>query len=473
MASRLALRPAASARRTISLCSCDYISQGLPRCYGTVTNTRSSVGQIPSALDIPDTPRYSQTTSTTSTAVTNTRKDDSVRLDTTSGRPSVLVSKEAAARTPLVHKIHILGEDIKSKWIAHALSEVHDQVELMAWTGRKTRYTNIRDRVRNKPVEANRTLTATTQQEKDPEPIKHLIVTGSGSQAKQSIHKVKDRLDENSTVCLMSHGLGVLEDVRNSFFRAKRSRPDFLLGHMNHTLQLSRDNWAVEYVKRGAMKLTTPYAIDPTEENPDRVEQRVNFVKTLQTASVVNASLEKYDTWLRAKLPSLVYSAVAEPVSVMMGVPIKDLVHHPPARSIMGRLLKEIQKVLLKMPEVRGSQLISRFAQDLNAQNVLQGYIHRGRDRSTMTYQQCIDKGVPTDAKYLNGYFYKKGRKLGVYMPSHRLVWTVVEAKHGSAIYEANTLVPFEATSLPAVEEHRLRTTESLRKTYRKGRRTE
>ncbi|PFH62507.1 hypothetical protein XA68_13246 [Ophiocordyceps unilateralis] len=118
---------------------------------------------------------------------------------------------------PRVHKVHIIGEDEKAKFMAHALCDIYDSVELLGWRRHvPTKYRNIstgRRQTRQPTLLQRNTVPKRVYAPSDSSHIDLLVVTGPGVHAATALDSVKHRINEKSTVCLMSEGLGVLEDA--------------------------------------------------------------------------------------------------------------------------------------------------------------------------------------------------------------------------------------------------------------------
>lgn len=370
--------------------------------------------------------------------------------------PAVLLPPEAA-KSPTVHKIHILGEDERSRFIAHALSGVYDSVELLGWrTNMPSKYRNIRksrSNARHAPstVEANAGLPAQPRVETKDDRIDQLLVTGRAHEVVTSINSIRDRVDENTTICLMHEGLGVLEDVRRKFFEGSHLSPKFVLGHMSHRLVFHRNSNSVRRLKSGDTRL----ALGPG--NDQSTDASLPMVTSLRESRDLRSTLTPYDQWLRFKLPSVIFDTVVEPVCVLLEMTYQGLLQNMPAQRIMHSLLTEIIRVVDQMPEVEGSAVVRNFMHGKSIHKVLHENILAKRFSPSQLMLQ-VDKGLPTDIDYLNGYFLRRGRELGLDLRVNAMVRDMIKAKHSQAIERLNSYVPLEETSIPSHLTHRYRT---------------
>ena len=382
--------------------------------------------------------------------------------------PSVLLPPEAA-KSPSVHKIHILGDDERSRFIAHALSGVYDSVEMLGWKrgssisaspSPSSRYRNIyksRNGNQRKMKLEHLSVTPKAITRDDNSHIDQLLVAGPGHEAVEALQSVKHRVDRDTAVCLMTNGLGVLEEVRARLFQETESSPSFVLGHMSHRLALDRRTNSVRELRYGMTQLTFADSGTRLGKDVEKTESRTDFVRTIEGVKDLNSSLTPFDKWLRFKLPSVILDSVVEPVCVLMEIPYAGLQRNPAARRMMQRLLAEIVSVVDNMPEVEGSATIRDFIRGNRIQQYIYSRIMARRSASSDLARQ-IQNGLPTDIDYLNGFFIRRGHQLGIQTPTNLMIRDMIKAKHSLAIERLNSYIPVEETSVPSHLSFRYRT---------------
>ncbi|PHH86989.1 hypothetical protein CDD83_9459 [Cordyceps sp. RAO-2017] len=363
-----------------------------------------------------------------------------------------------AAKHRTVHKIHILGNDESSKYIAHALSGVYDSVEHIGdKAATSSKYRNIQtpnfeERGRAYFVERSSVEPQTVAQA-DRSRIDELVVTGEAHEAVRALQSVKNRVDDKTTVCLMTAGLGVLDDVKRKIFEGSQEKPNFVLGHMSHRLVFHRKHNSVKALKNGDTRLTRPdlsswdgsrghEATEPPESPP-------NLVKSWQDAKDLRSSMTTYDRWLHFKLPSVLFDSVVEPVCVLLDTPYKGLLNNRAAQRVMYNLITEILSVVDRMPEVANSEVIRNFTHGTGVRRFLFTRILAKRSQPSRL-NRLIEYGLPNDIEYLNGYFLRRAKKLGLEVPVNRMIRDMVKAKQAQAIKKLNSHVPIEETSIPS-----------------------
>lgn len=381
--------------------------------------------------------------------------------------PSVHLSPEVAKSSPSEYKIHILGEDVRSKFIAHALSSVYDSVEMIGYKfGPSSRYSHIQKMSKmqsNKPKRtlAPNRLASWKMADADDSHIDQLIVTGKGYEAVPSIEAVKHRIDENTTVCLMNEGLGVLEDVRQQIFKGSDKTPTFLLGHMTHRLAYNDHFNAVRLVKPGQMKITSMdhAGLSIPEPGPSRLNQ--NLLDSLRVAKDLKIQSSPLDDWLCFKLPSVIFGCVVEPICVLLDVPYEEILPNPQARRMMLLLLDEIAVVMEHLPELSGSAVVQEYLRGGRLRWLLYKAI-RGKGPAPSELVKRIQKGQPSELRHLNGYFLRRAERFGLNMANNRMMAEMVAAKEEQAKRNLQGHIPFIETSLPSDLERQHRTTQAI-----------
>ncbi|KAF5702195.1 2-dehydropantoate 2-reductase [Fusarium globosum] len=367
--------------------------------------------------------------------------------------PSVVIPAEAAKSGP-VHKIHILGEDVRSRFIAHALCSVYDSVETVPFREMpKSRYRNIEkvqpERTRkNAYVEKN---AAMPESDAVPQPdrshIDELIVTGRGFEAVKAIASVKDRIDDKTSICLLNDGMGVLEQVREQLFNGTQPEPNFYLGHMSHALAFNRNRESVKELRSGRTVFTkADPVLNAEKELYIPVEQQPSMMHSLRRVKELNTTFSNYEHWLRFKLPSVMFTAAVEPVCVLLDLSYQGLLENGNAQRMMNKLLGEMAIVTENMPEVQNSPDLIKFLRGEG----LKKFCYRriaGKSKAPSDLLTRINKGLQTDINYQNGYFLKRARILGIDTPSNQLMVQMIKARRIEQNKRLRSFIPIQEAS--------------------------
>ncbi|KAM0417368.1 hypothetical protein ACHAPT_012602 [Fusarium lateritium] len=318
----------------------------------------------------------------------------------------------------------------------------------------KSRYRYVEkaqpDRTRSSSYAQRNAALAEEPDTPDDSHIDQLVVTGRGFEAVKAIASVKDRVDENTSICLMNDGMGVLEQVREKIFKGTNSEPNFLLGHMSHALVFNRNRGSVKELKAGRTVLTRADAMLQTTKDLHASVDRADLMQSLQLATALKASTSPYDRWLKFKLPSMIFTAAVEPVCVLLDLPYNGLLNNRSAQKMMNKLLDEMAMVVGNLPEIRGSTELLTFLQGEG----LKRFCYRritGKSMAPSDLVKRIEKGLQTDMNYQNGYFLKRANTLGIDMPTNKLMVQMVKARRAEAMEKRNAFIPVQEASIESI----------------------
>ncbi|KAJ2961293.1 hypothetical protein NQ176_g11004 [Zarea fungicola] len=283
--------------------------------------------------------------------------------------------------------------------------------------------------------------------------IDELVVSSTTAEgAMEALEAVKHRVDQDTTVCLMSDGLGVLEDVRQKLFSVPEREPTFLLGHMGHKFVYNRNFDSVRQLRNGVWNITSVQreggaAVMSTDQ--PQVRTQTNFVRSLQEAKLLHTKYTPYDSWFRYKLPTILFDSVVEPVCLLLEVPYSSLLQNASARKLINSLLEEILLVVQNMPEIGRSESQHDLLDLDRAQKVLYRAI-LGKRAQESSLVRDIRRGVPVNVDYLNGYFLRRAHTFNMELPTNKMMLNLVKAKHAFSQEKSDAYIPVEETSIGA-----------------------
>ncbi|PHH76420.1 hypothetical protein CDD82_3999 [Ophiocordyceps australis] len=366
--------------------------------------------------------------------------------------PPVLTSSRADNAPHSGHKIHILGHNEQSKYIAHFLSGVHDSVELLGWKERvSTRYKNIetsetprsRDSFTVQPNRAPPRVFGALGKS----PINNLVVTGHGCEAKEALQSVKHRLRDDTNICFMNNGLGVLEDVKQMITKGLLPKSNIMMGHMSHRMCFNVNFDSVKVLRNGITKMT-PTGMSKVQLDDDFLimDYRFEIARSLRKARDFQFSLSNFDNWLRFKLPEVIFNSVVEPVCALLEIRYENVLDNISAKRAMVLLMAEIVTVVQKLPELESSDIIRDFLRGKTLHQLIHSKIMAKAGQPSLLLRR-IKSGQPTDIDYANGYFLRRGKALGVDVSMNTLVRDLINAKHMHSLERSEGYVPMEHAS--------------------------
>ncbi|KAJ4259670.1 hypothetical protein NW762_007600 [Fusarium torreyae] len=325
----------------------------------------------------------------------------------------------------------------------------------------KSRYRNVEkvqpDRTRKSAyAEKNAALPEvedeTTVDQADRSHIDQLIVTGRGFEAVKAVASVKDRVDENTSICLLNDGLGVLERVREQIFKGTHSEPNFYLGHMTHALRFNRNRGSVKQLKGGRTVLTKADAVLEASKDVHAAVDQPNLMQSLKHANLLKASLSTYEQWLQFKLPAMMFTAAVEPVCVLLEIPYSGMLTNRSAQKMMNNLLDEMVLVTQNLPEVQGLPDLSAFLRGEGFKKFCYRRI-TGKANAPSDLLTRIEKGLQTDINYQNGYFLQRANILGINTPTNELMVQMIKARRVEAAEKRRSFISIEEDSAHSIRQ--------------------
>lgn len=365
--------------------------------------------------------------------------------------------QDAAGKT-----VHILGFDPKAYFIAHQLAGAShlDPVKLLIhqkniWNNWEREGRQIlmlrgsskstRDRAEAEWVGRGKTAPST-------EHIEQLIVTIPCHATKRSIENILHRIDSRTTICLVQDGLGVVEELNESFFQDPTTRPTFILGHMTASIGYHKQIFFSTMLRRpGKLYLT---ALERGSDSQlasffkfhPPVERRAHgtqFLRTLVTTEGLGAGGYSLENYLIKKLPAMVFQCIIEPMTIALDTTYDQILRNEQAIMVADDLLEELYSVIWALPElVNGAKVVKHCGMDALRQHTLARLANKGASQSQLLSHVRAGKFVDID--YLNGYFVKRGKELGIKMPQNEMIIDLVKARIERRQNELRGLVPYE-----------------------------
>ncbi|KAK0628664.1 ketopantoate reductase PanE/ApbA C terminal-domain-containing protein [Bombardia bombarda] len=371
-------------------------------------------------------------------------------------------------------QIHIMGSDLVGRYIAHTLASclsippvrylIHRYNLFAKWgeVGRELTLYRGNEKIVNRRVIGERIYR--WDPAKDPVPeggfIDNLIMTVPASSAVAAFSPIRHRLDQRSTICLIQEGLGAAEALIDAYFPDEGTRPIFLLGHFSTTLGFAGHHYEVAEIQPRRLYLTLympsggkgMQRIVKRHPPVERTGRAMNFIRLLTAIPGLNATGHPNGDWFRYKLPNLAFHAVGEPLTALMGCTYDKLPYNAYARHLMDTLVSEICDVVARLPETR---FIDKFQRLGLGQTLHKDVLKKIKLQNTADskMRNAICRGRDNDIDFLTGYFVKRGREVGVKVPTLESIMWAIKAKRLAHADKQLGYIPFEEKGEQPLEE--------------------
>lgn len=371
-------------------------------------------------------------------------------------------------------KIHILGFDPKAYFIAHQLAGdphldpvkllIHQKIIWNNWEREGRQILMLKGSSKSTHGRAEAEWTGRGKTAPSLEHIEQLIVTIPCHATKRSIENILHRIDNRTTICLLQDGMGVVEELNASLFVDPTTRPTFILGHMTASIGYHKQIFFSTVLRKPGKLFLTALERGSDLQLPsfvkfhppvERRSHSTQFLRTLVTTQGLDAGGYSLENFLIKKLPAMVFQCIIEPMAIALDTTYDQVLGNEQAIMVADDLLEELFNVIWALPElVNGAKVVQYCGMDALRRHTLARLANKGGSQSQLLNH--VRAGRYVDIDYLNGYFVKRGKELGIKMPQNEMIIDLVKARIEQRQSELRGLVPFEgldASYLPSTGE--------------------
>ncbi|KAJ5341760.1 2-dehydropantoate 2-reductase family protein [Penicillium brevicompactum] len=234
--------------------------------------------------------------------------------------------------------------------------------------------------------------------------IKNLIVAVKATQTAAALEQLKHRLSPQSTILFLQNGCGMIDRVNAQLFPHPTERPKYIVGVISHGVTLRK---SFDIIHTGFA--ATSLGLVP---NPD-VGQETLESNYLLGALPLISTVECHRLRLHRCLEKLAVNAFCNPLCALNDAENGFLFTIPETRRA---ILQEISNVVCSLPELQHVEnLRDRFAVDR-----LEATVNAIIDKTFHTTCSMVwdmRAGRETEIEFINGYWVKRGKEVGVPTP--------------------------------------------------------
>ncbi|KAG5745104.1 hypothetical protein H9Q69_004682 [Fusarium xylarioides] len=258
--------------------------------------------------------------------------------------------------------------------------------------------------------------------------IDHLVVSVKGPQTSSALRPLKHRLNASSHILFLQNGTGMIEDVKKHVFTKEETRPNFITGVISHGVTLNSP-FNITHTGFAATSL----GLVPRGEQIVKTIPRTKpyLLDVLPLVPRINATSYSFLEVFQIQLEKLTVNAFCNPLCALNDAKNKFLFTIPDTKRA---LLTEISQVICALPELRDVPGVpERFSVE-RLEATVDGIIQKTAE-TTCSMVVDLRRGQKTEIEFINGYWCRRGREVGVPTPiNDKLVRGILERQGDAEI---------------------------------------
>ena len=256
--------------------------------------------------------------------------------------------------------------------------------------------------------------------------ISNLVVCVKSTQTVAALQPLRHRLSPTSHIVFLQNGAGMIEDANTHLWPLPRSRPNYMTGVISHGVTLNKP-FHVSHTGPAAT------AVGSVPREDSHVSQPPSpLLHMLPSAPRLNCRAHLWPTILQIQLEKLACNALSNPLCALADAVTAYLYSIP---ETCTALMQEISSVILALPELQGIEGVRhRFSAEA-LENTVMAII--GKNKATTTSMVWdMRRGNETEIRYINGYWARRGREVGVSTPMNDELVERIEAMTAARMRE-------------------------------------
>lgn len=241
--------------------------------------------------------------------------------------------------------------------------------------------------------------------------IENLIVAAKTTQTVSALRPLQHRLTPQSNVLFLQNGCGTIDEVNAQLFPDPIERPNYIIGVISHGVTLHKPF----HITHTGFAATSLGPVPRSTEDPTHATEKASsyLLDNLPLSPRLNATSYTHTEVLQIQLEKLTVNAFCNPLCALNDAENGFLFTIPETRRA---ILTEISNVVCALPELQHvSNLKQRFAVDKLEATV--NAIIEKTSHTTCSMVWDLRAGRETEIKFINGYWVKRSKEVGVDTP--------------------------------------------------------
>jgi 2-dehydropantoate 2-reductase len=208
----------------------------------------------------------------------------------------------------------------------------------------------------------------------------------------------------------LQNGAGMIEDANTFLWPNPSTRPNYITGVISHGVALNKPFHATH-----TGPAATAIGPVPRDDTPDsNTSQSSSYMlDALPLAQRLNCRTYGWPTILQIQLEKLATNAFSNPLCTLVNSSNSYLFTIP---ETCRALMEEISSVILALPELQGVNGVTERFSAKALETTVMDIVEKNR-ASTVSMVWDMRAGRETEIRYINGYWARRGREVGVRTP--------------------------------------------------------
>jgi 2-dehydropantoate 2-reductase len=233
--------------------------------------------------------------------------------------------------------------------------------------------------------------------------ISNLIVCVKSTQTVSALRPLLPRLSPTSTILFLQNGAGMIEDANTHLWPNPATRPNYITGVISHGVTFNK-SFDITHTGPAAT------AIGPVPRDDSTTQPPWNMLDALSLSPRLNCKTYDWPTILCIQLEKLACNAFSNPLCALADAPTSYLFSVP---ETLRALMAEISAIILALPELQGVEGMEERFSVKALETTVMDIVERNRAGTTSMVWD-MRRGRETEVRYINGYWSRRGREVGV-----------------------------------------------------------
>ncbi|KAK3391151.1 ketopantoate reductase PanE/ApbA C terminal-domain-containing protein [Podospora didyma] len=273
-------------------------------------------------------------------------------------------------------------------------------------------------------TQRDRPLPAPPKVPRNLDPIKYLVVATKAVDLQHALGlgPIRDRLNHDSTILFLPHGMGITDLVSTHDFPDPKLRPTYWAAICSASVY-STAPFSIVHAKRGP--LTVGRVMTPDDDAGRHAQENNHLIRQLLQAKALETTVVSADELKEAQLLNLVVEAVVSSLTAIHRCSDGELLDDPSRLTTITKLLEEVGPIVRALLPTSLDDRRRRKFSDAGLMDLVRAAAS-STAKNTSPLLRELREGERPDIDAVCGYLVKQGRIHGLPTTLIRLVYKMI-----------------------------------------------